>query len=60
MTRVSRFSSLGFSATDFTIHVHDLPEGFGIDGLLGLSFLRKLDIEIRFSEGRLLVERIDR
>jgi predicted aspartyl protease len=59
MTRVSRFFALGFSYTDFEIHVHDLPDGFGIDGLLGLSFLKKLNVEIRFGEGRILVERIE-
>lgn len=59
MTRVSRFFSLGFNSTDFEIHVHDLPDGFGIDGLLGLSFLKRLNVEIRFGEGRILVERIE-
>jgi len=59
MTRVARFSALGFSSTDFSIHAHDLPEGFGIDGLLGLSFLKRLNVDIRFAEGRMLVERND-
>jgi hypothetical protein len=36
--RAERFSSLVFSFTDLRVHVHDLPEGIGIDGLLGLSF----------------------
>jgi hypothetical protein len=39
------------------IHVHDLPTGFGIDGLLGLSFLKRFTSEIRSTEGRILVER---
>ncbi|TMQ19808.1 MAG: hypothetical protein E6J90_17230, partial [Deltaproteobacteria bacterium] len=34
MLRVKRFESLGFGFNDFLIHVHDLPAGFGIDGLL--------------------------
>lgn len=32
------------------------PEGFGIDGLLGLSFLRQFNYTVRSGEGRLLVE----
>jgi hypothetical protein len=55
--RVKRFESLGFAFDDFLIHVHDLPAGFGIDGLLGLSFLRHFNCELRFGEGRILIER---
>jgi hypothetical protein len=40
MLRVERFESLGFGFADFPVHVHDLPEGIGIDGLLGLRFLK--------------------
>lgn len=57
LTRVARFSALGFTCSDFRVHVHDLPEGYGIAGLLGLSFLRQLNYEIRSTEGRILVER---
>jgi hypothetical protein len=35
MLRVARFASLGFSFSDFAIHVRDLPDGIGIDGLRG-------------------------
>jgi predicted aspartyl protease len=54
--RVQRFESLGFGFDDFLIHVHDLPTGFGIDGLLGLSFLKKFNYEIRSTEGRIVIE----
>jgi len=57
LLRVARFESLGFSFTDFRIHVHDLPEGVGIDGLLGLSFLRNFNYQVRSREGRILIER---
>ena len=57
MTRVSRFSALGFSCADFRIHVHDQPEGYGIAGLLGLSFLKQFNYEIRSVEGRIVDER---
>lgn len=59
MMRVSRFAALGFTTKDFRVHVHDLPEGIGIDGLLGLSFLRQFNYEIRSVEGRVLTTRIE-
>jgi hypothetical protein len=58
MLRVKRFESLGFGFDDFLIHVHDLPAGFGIDGLLGLSFLKRFNYEIRSAEGRIVVARV--
>jgi predicted aspartyl protease len=57
--RVPRFWALGFTVADFPIHVFDLPDGFGIDGLVGLSFLRQFTVELRLAEGRLLVDRVD-
>ncbi len=54
--RVDHFASLGFGFSDFMVHVHDLPAGFGIDGLLGLSFLKRFNYEIRSVEGRIRVE----
>ena len=58
LIRVARLSCLRFDAADFRVHAHDLPEGYGIDGLLGLSFLRQFNYEIRSSEGRIVVDRI--
>lgn len=54
--RVKRFESLGFGFDDFLIHVHDLPSGYGIDGLLGLSFLKRFNYEIRSVEGRIIID----
>jgi predicted aspartyl protease len=39
LIRVARFACLGFHLKGFRVHAHDLPEGFDIDGLIGLSFL---------------------
>ena len=58
LLRISRFWALGFAISDFRVHVFDLPDGFGIDGLVGLSFLRRFNIELRLAEGRLLVDRL--
>lgn len=54
--RVDEFSSLGFTLPDFRIHVFDLPDRYNIDGLVGLSFLRRLNYEIRSAEGRIVAE----
>jgi hypothetical protein len=51
----SEISALGFTMPDHRIVVADL--GYGIDGLLGINFLRHLNVEIRFAERRILVER---
>jgi hypothetical protein len=48
---VARFTALGFSILNFTVHAHALPPGHDIDGLLGLSFLRHFHLEILFPEG---------
>jgi len=57
LIRVARFACLGFHRKDFRVHAHDLPEGFDIDGLLGLSFLNQFDYQIRSFQGRILVDR---
>ena len=57
LIRVSKFGCLGFELDNFKVHAHDLPEGWGIDGLVGLSFLRLLNYEVRSVEGRILAER---
>jgi predicted aspartyl protease len=57
MIRVARFACLGFQESDFRVHAQDLPEGWGIHGLVGLSFLRQLNYAVRSIEGRILVER---
>jgi predicted aspartyl protease len=58
MLRVARFSALGFSVPDVPVHVFDLPDRYRIDGLIGLSFLRQFNFEIRPAEGRIRVEKI--
>ena len=52
----SEVSTLGFTLPDHRVVVADL--GYGIDGLLGINFLRHFNIEIRFADRRILVEKI--
>jgi predicted aspartyl protease len=37
LIRVARFACLGHHAAEYRVHAHDLPEGWGIEGLIGLS-----------------------
>lgn len=48
---VDRIEALGITVSDFPVHVFDLHERAGIDGLLGLDFLLPLIVEFRFPEG---------
>ncbi|HEY4182677.1 MAG TPA: retropepsin-like aspartic protease [Kofleriaceae bacterium] len=57
LLRVKQLECLGFEQQDFRIYAQDLPSGWDIDGLLGLSFLRQLNYEVRSLEGRILAER---
>lgn len=54
--RVDRFTALGFTRADFRVHVFDLAAGYGIDGLIGLSFLKALNYEVRSREGLVRAE----
>ena len=58
MIRVPQFSALGSTVADFPIHVFDLADRYGIDGLLGLSFLSRFNYTVRSAEGMILVEEI--
>lgn len=56
--RIDRFSALGFAVPELRVHVFDLAAGYGIDGLIGLSFLKRFNYEIRSEEGRILVTKL--
>lgn len=57
MLRLARFACLGFAEESFRVYAQDLPSGWAIDGLIGLSFLRLLNYEVRSLEGRIRAER---
>jgi len=57
MLRVKQLECLGVVEHDFRVYAQDLPSGWDIDGLLGLSFLRLLNYEVRSLEGRIVAER---
>jgi len=43
---------------NMTVICHDLPEESGLDGLLGLNFLRHFDTEINYSNNTLILKPI--
>jgi len=53
---VSRIRALGCEHADFEVNASDLHEDAGIDGLLGLNFLRNYNYEIRSKEGVIRIE----
>ena len=57
MLRVNKLECLGMIEHDFRVYAQDLPAGWDIDGLLGLSFLRLFNYEVRSLEGRIPTER---
>jgi clan AA aspartic protease (TIGR02281 family) len=48
---IDSISVLGKEARDVECIVHDLPEVSRVDGLLGLSFLRRFKVCLDFKEG---------
>jgi predicted aspartyl protease len=50
---VNRLTALGKSQSPFTVLCHTLPPSAGIDGVLGLDFLRGLTLTIDFRSGQI-------
>ena len=55
---VAEFSALGVATPNFALQVFDLDHD-GIDGLLGMNFLRHFNFEVRSDAQRILVELIN-
>lgn len=56
LRRVSKFRALGFEHADFQVNASDLHDDAGIDGLLGLNFLRNYNYEVRSKDGVIRME----
>jgi predicted aspartyl protease len=56
LLELKTLSALGFSFANQVVMVLDLPDGDGIDGLLGLEFLKQLNLELRIQEGTIWAE----
>jgi predicted aspartyl protease len=59
LLKVAQFEALGFTLTTFLVHIFELADRHGIEGLIGLNFLRRFNYEIRSEEGRIFVEEIE-
>jgi predicted aspartyl protease len=55
---VEKIQAIDQAVDDVTVICHDLPEETGLDGLLGLNFLRHFDIEINYSTSTLALSPI--
>lgn len=50
-TTVRSASAIGQKVANLDVLCHDLPAESGVDGLLGLNFLRHFKLTIRFARG---------
>ena len=53
---LSKVTALGQERVDFSVLCHTLPPSAGIDGLLGLDFLRGQKLTIDFLQGQIKLE----
>ena len=56
LSKVKRFHALGKSIENLQVLCHDLPPEARVDGLLGLNFLRRFNVSLRFKEGFIEVD----
>jgi hypothetical protein len=50
-TKVRSATAIGQKVTRLDVLCHDLPAESGVDGLLGINFLRHFKLTIRFRKG---------
>jgi predicted aspartyl protease len=53
---VRRLKALDHERFDFPVVAHTLPPSAGVDGLLGLDFLRGLTLTVDFREGKIVLK----
>ena len=53
---LSKLTALGGQRLDFPVLAHTLPPSAGVDGLLGLDFLRGLVLTVDFPSGRITLK----
>jgi hypothetical protein len=52
---LEKVAALGLERTAFSVLAHTLPPSAGVDGLLGLDFLRGQVLTVDFRSGRIVV-----
>lgn len=58
LVRIPKVSVLGEEVENVEALVKDLPPEAGVDGLLGMSFIRHFNVKIDFKIGKLTLERL--
>jgi predicted aspartyl protease len=53
---VHRLKALGHERLEFSVLAHTLPPSAGVDGLLGLDFMRGLTLTVDFREGKIVLK----
>lgn len=53
---LNRFHCLGKSIEDFEVLAHTLPFGTYVDGLLGMDFLNRFEVEIKIGPGEVRIK----
>jgi hypothetical protein len=53
---VKRLTALGSERSEFAVLCHTLPPSAGVDGLLGLDFLRANTLTVDFRQGAITLE----
>ncbi len=56
--QVQKMSVANHLIENLKVTCYDLPQESGLDGLLGLNFLRNFDMQLKFSDGTLTLEPI--
>lgn len=53
---LNRFHCIGKSLEDFKVLAHTLPFGTYVDGLLGMDFMNRFEIEIKIGNSEILIK----
>jgi predicted aspartyl protease len=54
--RIQTVAALGYEKHDFPVLILPLPKASGVDGLLGLNYLRERKLTLDFLKGEIIVE----
>lgn len=57
LVNIPKISVLGETIENVGALIKDLPPEAGVDGLLGLSFIKHFQVHIDFQQGKLTLER---
>ncbi len=53
---INRFNCFGKTLEDFEVLAHTLPLGTYVDGLLGMDFMNRFEVEIKIRSGEIFIK----